>query len=90
MYQTDLKSFSSLNEWIDLCHNNRKDKTIVILLGNKADLTEDREVESEAIRSKIEETSLPYFEVSAKTGTSIKEAFQFAGNEYYNAHVTGN
>jgi hypothetical protein len=36
------------------------------------------------VRAKIEETSLPYFQVSAKTGDNIKEAFIFAGNEYFN------
>jgi hypothetical protein len=36
------------------------------------------------VKAKIEETSLPYFQVSAKTGDNIKEAFIFAGNEYFN------
>jgi hypothetical protein len=56
----------------------------VILLGNKSDLKQSREVDSDAVRNKIEETSLPYFQVSAKTGDNIKEAFIFAGNEYFN------
>jgi GTPase SAR1 family protein len=85
----DIKSFDSLNEWIDLCHNNKKEKTIVILLGNKCDLREEREVDPEQIRTKIEETSLPYFEVSAKTSENIKEAFNYAGNEYFNIHLNG-
>lgn len=34
---------------------------IKIFLGNKSDLRTDREVSSEAIRKKIEETSFPYF-----------------------------
>ena len=75
---------------MDLCHNNRKEKAIVVVLGNKADLQDERDVEAEAIRAKIEESQLPYFEVSAKNGMNIKEAFQFAGNEYYNANVTSN
>ena len=57
------------------------------MLGNKADLGDGREVSPEAVRSKIEETGLPYFEISAKTGHNIKEAFHFAGNEYFNLHM---
>lgn len=53
---------------------------MIVLLGNKEDLKEEREVTQEQVRQKIEETSLPYFEVSAKTGINIKEAFNFAGN----------
>jgi GTPase SAR1 family protein len=45
---------------------------IRVILGNKCDLRADREVSNEDIRSKIEETSFPYFEVSAKTGENIK------------------
>jgi GTPase SAR1 family protein len=58
-----------------------------VLLGNKADLKDAREVTAEQIRKKIEETSLPYFEVSAKSGENIKEAFHFAGNEHFNNHI---
>lgn len=64
----DEKSFANLNEWIDLCQNNKKDKSILVLLGNKADLKDAREVSPERIRLKIEESNLPYFEVSAKNG----------------------
>jgi len=35
----------------------------------------------------MEETNLHYFEVSAKTGQNIKEAFNYAGNEYFSIHM---
>lgn len=43
-----------------------------MILGNKCDLSEEREVEADIIRAKVEDCSLPYFEVSAKTGVNIK------------------
>ena len=61
---------------------------IIILLGNKSDLVRDREVSSEAIRTKVEETSFPYFEVSAKSGVNIKEAFTFTAKEYMNLSLS--
>ncbi len=44
----------------------------MVLLGNKVDLKDEREVSQEKVRAKLEETTLPYFEVSAKTGLNIK------------------
>ena len=43
-----------MNEWLDLCHNNKKEKTILVLLGNKSDLEEGREVSPDKIRKVIE------------------------------------
>jgi hypothetical protein len=43
-----------------------------VILGNKSDLSDEREVDAELIRVKVDDCSLPYFEVSAKTGVNIK------------------
>lgn len=68
----DRRSFDNLNEWIDLCLNSKKEKTIAVILGNKCDLEGEREVDAETIKAKVDDCSLPYFEVSAKTGVNVK------------------
>lgn len=39
---TSRRSFESVREWIDLCNQNKKDKSVVALIGNKVDLKNDR------------------------------------------------
>lgn len=40
----------------------------MVLLGNKSDLKEERQVTDEAAKDKAGEYKIQYFEVSAKTG----------------------
>jgi len=45
------------------------------LLGNKADLTEKRQVSKEMASNYAEQLNMNHFEVSAKSGMDINEAF---------------
>ena len=47
----------------------------MVLVGNKIDLKEEREVSEEQGRKRAEELGLLYFEVSAKTGDELEELF---------------
>jgi GTP-binding nuclear protein Ran len=47
----------------------------IIVLGNKKDCVSSRKVSAEQVRSYIGD-AFPYFEISAKTGEGIKDAFQ--------------
>ena len=46
-----------------------------ILIGNKADLEEKRQVTNEEAESTAKDWSVPYIETSAKTKTNVEKAF---------------
>jgi GTPase SAR1 family protein len=46
-----------------------------MLVGNKMDLEQQREVTTEEARDFAKQYSIPYMECSAKSGQSINEAF---------------
>ncbi len=72
---TDLskkKTFVSIDEWINLVTLYSKNQyLIIILVGNKNDLENNRETSQEEVKKLQEKYNLPYFEVSAKTGEQI-------------------
>jgi Ras-related protein Rab-6A len=63
------KSFENLNQWINFV-NNIENSNIVIV-GNKNDLKDSREVTLEEGQKFCEEKNVEFFEVSAKDGTNL-------------------
>jgi GTPase KRas len=51
-------------------------KVPFVLIGNKCDLTDEREVPLEKGKELAEQLSCPFMESSAKTNTNVSEAFQ--------------
>ena len=72
-------SFKSLNEWIESYYkfSNPDVEKNVILIGNKCDLVDKREVTNEEIEKFIKDNNINYFETSAKEGKNIDETFLF-------------
>jgi small GTP-binding protein len=70
---TNRQSFDDLNLWINdlntLCAANAH----VILVGNKADLLDEREIVESEAQSFAQRYNLTYLETSAKTGANISE-----------------
>ena len=76
---TSKESFESLPTWIENYYKNCNqefDKN-VIMIGNKNDLSEKRDVTQEKINDFIKLNNLVYFETSAKTGENVDESFQY-------------
>ncbi|VUC27295.1 unnamed protein product [Clonostachys rosea] len=73
------KSFQSLKKWLKECHDacfHDMHNSPVILLGNKVDDGEKRQVTPEhALQFCAENGNIPYFETSAKDATNLQEAF---------------
>ncbi|KAH0786138.1 ras-related protein Rab6 isoform X2 [Histomonas meleagridis] len=71
---TDLNSFQELNTWINDLKQNGSPQ-ILFIVGNKADLEDQRVISTEDGESFAKNVSATFFEVSAKVGTSIEELF---------------
>lgn len=75
---TKRESFYHLSEWISEAKSNcHPDHGIVLLLvGNKADLVEEREVTYDEAEDFAKEHSMNYVETSAKSGANVQETLR--------------
>lgn len=71
---TNRKSFLELDNWIKMINENSS-PTLLNVVGNKADLKEQRQVELNEILQFSNQNSMNYFEVSAKEDLNIEELF---------------
>jgi Ras-related protein Rab-7A len=72
-------SFDSLNYWIDSFLNASSTSSSdfpLLLLGNKIDLADKREVTIDRAQAFAEERHLLFYEVSAKTSENVMQAFE--------------
>ena len=69
------ESFESIQSWIDDCKSSAPETVLMVLVGNKSDLTEERKVSEEEGREFAEKNGLLFFETSAKTGKNVEEVF---------------
>jgi Ras-related protein Rab-6A len=72
---TSRDSFNSVGKWIEDARALREDDVMLILAGNKADLSEHRQVSEKEARELADNLNLMFFETSAKTGLNIKTMF---------------
>lgn len=80
----DVSSADTLRKartWIQDLRKTR-DSLAIVLVGNKADLPEDkRQISTEEGEALAEEENIGFFETSAKTGMNVKEVFDFVAKE---------
>ena len=81
---TERSSFELINMWVDEINKNNNINNIgKILLGNKIDLEEQREVEIDEGENLASNIKCKYMEVSAKTGDNVTNAMEeIAKNSY--------
>ena len=72
---TDKGTFESVRNWIKQIKEEVDDNVCIILVGNKIDLEDKRQVSKEQGESMAAEYGLMHFECSAKTGENIHESF---------------
>ena len=68
-------SLVSVRQWVVMVREKCGDDIPIILVGNKTDVCERREVDLETAENVRDEFNLFYIEVSAKTGVNIDETF---------------
>uniref|UniRef100_A0A0N5AC67 Ras family protein n=1 Tax=Syphacia muris TaxID=451379 RepID=A0A0N5AC67_9BILA len=73
---TDERSFENLqNYWLKEIRKHAPPNAILILVGNKADLEEQRKVDFDRAERLASQLGVSLYEVSAKTGINVEDAF---------------
>ena len=80
---TSQESFRKIDFWIQELHNKNKDSKVLMLVGNKTDLDNERKVSFQEGEKKANEIGCPFMETSAKTNHNIKECFEKASRILY-------
>eukprot|EP00613_Pedinella_sp_CCMP2098_P035081 CAMPEP_0171727282 /NCGR_PEP_ID=MMETSP0991-20121206/26213_1 /TAXON_ID=483369 /ORGANISM="non described non described, Strain CCMP2098" /LENGTH=224 /DNA_ID=CAMNT_0012321015 /DNA_START=337 /DNA_END=1012 /DNA_ORIENTATION=- len=73
---TDRASFLNSSKWIDEVRSERGNDVVIMLVGNKTDLSDRRQVSSEEGESKASEEGVMFIETSAKGNFNIKLLFR--------------
>lgn len=82
---TDQRSFDSLTQWVDQFlqgvganSNSPKDSGFIfVVLGNKCDLIDQRQVSSDVAKEFCTQHGFHFFETSAKSGFQVQDAFEY-------------
>ena len=85
---TDKESFEKINFWMKNIKENAPENAKLILVGNKCDLANERQVSYEEGEKKASNYNIKFFESSAKDGTNVKEFFFYLANEIYQDEKT--
>ncbi|KAI4799470.1 hypothetical protein KUCAC02_016892, partial [Chaenocephalus aceratus] len=68
-------SFDNIRAWLTEIHEYAQSDVVIMLLGNKADMSSDRAIRREEGERLAREYSVPFMETSAKTGVNVDLAF---------------
>ena len=63
-------------QWIDDVRTERGTDVIIMLVGNKTDLSDKRQVSTEEGERKAKELNVMFIETSAKAGYNVKQLFR--------------
>ena len=87
VYDITLKeSFEAVDRWINDLRNNTDERLEIILIGNKSDLEEKRQVTKEEGEEKAKEKEVAFMETSALNCNNIEKAFNEILNKVYSAY----
>jgi len=73
---TNSNSFHQTSKWIDDARTERGSDVIIMLVGNKTDLGDKRQVSTEEGELKAKELNVMFAETSAKAGYNVKQLFR--------------
>ena len=89
VYSIDKKdSFKDVEMWIKELKINSSPDIKIILIGNKSDLADDRQVSYEEGEKYLDEPAIiSFYETSAKTGDNIRKIFEEVGLVLYKDYI---
>ena len=74
-------SFNNVMSWIEDCKNQSPKTIFIVLVGNKSDLDDKRQVSYEEGKELADKNELLFFESSAKDGINVDEIFVNSAKE---------
>ena len=83
---TDKNTFQNINKWATEINKEAENNKPILLIGNKSDKEEERDVTKEE-GSKLAESccgGMKFYETSCKTGENVEEAINDLVNQIYN------
>jgi len=72
---TNKESFDHVEEWLAEVDRYANESTLKLLVGNKADLVEQKEISEETAQQFADSLGIPFIEASSKTATNVDAAF---------------
>ncbi|XP_051529606.1 ras-related protein Rab-37-like [Myxocyprinus asiaticus] len=78
---TSRSSFDNTRAWLTEIHEYAQDDVIIMLLGNKSDMSSSRVIRREDGEKLAREYGVIFLETSAKTGLNVDHAFITVGKE---------
>ncbi|XP_013116516.1 ras-related protein Rab6 [Stomoxys calcitrans] len=72
---TNTNSFQLVSKWVDDVRAERGSDVIIMLVGNKTDLIDKRQVSTEEGENKAKELNVMFIETSAKASYNVKQLF---------------
>lgn len=76
IHRTDRASFLNTSKWIEDVRTERGQDVVIMLVGNKTDISDRRQVSIEEGSDKAKEENVMFIETSAKAGYNIKALFR--------------
>ena len=80
---TRKNSFDSIDKWISDLKAGADAKITLMLIGNKNDLEDQRQISKEQGEGKAKSFNMAFLETSALSGENLEKAFQMMVNEVY-------
>lgn len=72
---TNYESFEHVEEWLNEVNRHASEQTLKLLVGNKADLADDKKVKSAEAERFATNLGISFLETSAKNATNVETAF---------------
>ncbi len=80
---TRKESFDNVTKWAEQLKAAADKNLTIIIVGNKVDLEDQRQVKTEEGQNKANELESAFIETSASSGTNLDKAFEMMINEVY-------
>jgi len=78
---TDAQSFEAVKTWLHEIDRYASENVNKLLVGNKSDLTNKRQVEKDSAQEFATSVNIPFLETSAKNASNVEEAFMTMAGE---------
>ena len=86
---TRRSTFAHVGSWLADARSNTNPHTVMILVSNKSDLDENREVSFEEAQKFADENDLLFLECSAKSGDNVEQTFLATANKIHEKVMCG-